>query len=321
MEEVWTMTKHNDDLKAAIDAMDLDKARRIFRDAQAEADAETYYLAAKIALDDEQKQEFLQKALELDPFHEKARAALKGDSQAAATSAPATTPSPAPTSVGAASPEDFVSATVKAPKGQTNLMLIPFEQGEVRTVVKDAATVYIVARYTDPYKRTWYNVVYQSTVSTAHGWLPGETLGDLHVRGQEIEPMDIPVTEFQFNKKDDFAQRLQHIQLIEIWGIGTPMAFAFVCHILFYSFEDFLMAVSCLGSVVGMLIAIGVAVRFYPGKGKEGAELIRIRKSLRSDYEVMRDDQRENMMMGAALQLGTNVITRRVADRKEITFK
>ncbi|MBD3251894.1 hypothetical protein GF380_05605, partial [Candidatus Uhrbacteria bacterium] len=193
------MTKHNDDLKAAIDAMDLDKARRIFRDAQAEADAETYYLASKIALDDEQKQEFLQKALELDPFHEKARAALKGDSQAQSSAPPV-----APAALQAANPEDFVSATVKAPEGQTNLMLIPFEQGEVRTVIKDGATVYIVSRYTDPEKQTWYNVVYQSTVSTAHGWLPAETLGDLHVRGQEIEPMDIPVTEFQFNEKDDF---------------------------------------------------------------------------------------------------------------------
>ncbi len=71
------MSERNADIKAAIDSFDLETARKLLRDSLPEADAETYYLASKVALDDEQKEEFLKKAIELDPFHEAARKALK----------------------------------------------------------------------------------------------------------------------------------------------------------------------------------------------------------------------------------------------------
>jgi hypothetical protein len=71
------MSSLNPQIKAAIDSFDTSHARELLRDAMKEADAETFYLASRVALDDDQKQEFLEKAVALDPFHEKARAALK----------------------------------------------------------------------------------------------------------------------------------------------------------------------------------------------------------------------------------------------------
>lgn len=83
------MSNLNPQIKEAIDSFDLPRARQLLRDALKEADAETFYLASRAALDDEQKHEFLQKALALDPFHEAARKAaqsLTASSGAAASS-------------------------------------------------------------------------------------------------------------------------------------------------------------------------------------------------------------------------------------------
>ncbi len=66
------------EIRAAIAANDLERARELLRQALREApDAETYYLASQVALSEAQKREFLDKALALDPFHERARLALE----------------------------------------------------------------------------------------------------------------------------------------------------------------------------------------------------------------------------------------------------
>ncbi|MDL1899461.1 hypothetical protein FBR02_01685 [Anaerolineae bacterium CFX9] len=71
------MSSLNPQIKDAIDSFDPNRARELLREAMKDANAETYFLASKVALDDDQKREFLEKAVALDPFHEKARAALK----------------------------------------------------------------------------------------------------------------------------------------------------------------------------------------------------------------------------------------------------
>jgi uncharacterized RDD family membrane protein YckC len=75
------------EIRAAIAANDLERARALLRQALRESpDAEMYYLASQVALSEAQKREFLDKALALDPFHEGARHAterLKLLSQAA----------------------------------------------------------------------------------------------------------------------------------------------------------------------------------------------------------------------------------------------
>lgn len=71
------MSELNTEIRNAIDTMNVDQARQLLRDALKNPDAETYYLASLVALNDKQKQEFLDKAIELDPFFDEAHKELK----------------------------------------------------------------------------------------------------------------------------------------------------------------------------------------------------------------------------------------------------
>jgi hypothetical protein len=67
------MSEYNTEIRKAIDSFDVEQARALLRDAlKQNADAETYYLASQVALNDSQKKSFLEKALGLDPFHRRA---------------------------------------------------------------------------------------------------------------------------------------------------------------------------------------------------------------------------------------------------------
>ncbi|PDW05059.1 hypothetical protein [Candidatus Viridilinea mediisalina] len=96
------MSKFNSQIQSAIDTFDADKARVLLREAlQDSPDAETYYLASLVAINAQQQRKFLDKALELDPFHPAAHAALEqldsGKGLSAAPSTPAEPPAaPAP---------------------------------------------------------------------------------------------------------------------------------------------------------------------------------------------------------------------------------
>lgn len=71
------MNPFNAQIKAAIDNFDVQQARDLLREAfKHEPDAETYYLAAQVAINPEQQQSFLEKAVALDPFHAAADANL-----------------------------------------------------------------------------------------------------------------------------------------------------------------------------------------------------------------------------------------------------
>lgn len=72
------MTDRLSDIRAAIDGFDVERARALLRDELREdPSAEAYYLASQVALNDDQRKKFLQESLTLDPFHEKAAAALE----------------------------------------------------------------------------------------------------------------------------------------------------------------------------------------------------------------------------------------------------
>lgn len=61
------------EIKESIALNDVSKARKLISIAlKDQPDADIYYLASQVALDENQKKEFLDKALELDPFHEEA---------------------------------------------------------------------------------------------------------------------------------------------------------------------------------------------------------------------------------------------------------
>lgn len=102
------MSSKNAEIKAAIDSFDLSRARELLREAMPEANADTFYLASRAALDDEQRTEFLERAVALDPFHEAARTALRQMKvPQSASAAPAPAPVAAP-SAPASAPSEYV---------------------------------------------------------------------------------------------------------------------------------------------------------------------------------------------------------------------
>lgn len=65
-------------IKQAIEDNELEKARQLLRPMlQNEPSSEVYYWASKVSVDQQQRQTFLEKAIELDPFHAEARKELK----------------------------------------------------------------------------------------------------------------------------------------------------------------------------------------------------------------------------------------------------
>ncbi|MFV9507784.1 MAG: hypothetical protein AB4911_24815 [Oscillochloridaceae bacterium umkhey_bin13] len=89
------MNPFNAQIKTAIDTFNVPQARELLREAlQHEPDAETYYLAAQVAINPEQQQSFLEKAVALDPFHAAAQTAL-AQLRATPSAAPTVAPPPA----------------------------------------------------------------------------------------------------------------------------------------------------------------------------------------------------------------------------------
>jgi hypothetical protein len=64
-------------VQEALDAGRLEDARELLRELLKTPDAETYYIAAQAAVTEQQKRDFLLKAIEIDPFHTKAHKALE----------------------------------------------------------------------------------------------------------------------------------------------------------------------------------------------------------------------------------------------------
>lgn len=61
------------EIKTAIDSFDMERARELLREAlKQNPSADVYYLASLAAVNEQQKKSFLEKAIELDPFHKDA---------------------------------------------------------------------------------------------------------------------------------------------------------------------------------------------------------------------------------------------------------
>lgn len=61
------------EIKVAIDSFDMEHARELLREAlKQNPSADIYYLASLVTVNEEQKTSFLEKAVELDPFHKEA---------------------------------------------------------------------------------------------------------------------------------------------------------------------------------------------------------------------------------------------------------
>src|SRR5690606_34928746 len=170
------MSALNAEIKKALDSFDIDRARELLRQALKEADAKTYFLASRAALDDTQKQEFLTKALELDPFHENARKALKTSSQI---------------SVKEEKSDEIILPTAKV-MTDTPLFVIPDIRGAKRTDIVSGKEVQVIAR--DP-KTRWINVTFITSVGQrTFGWILQENLGDLIYENKQALWSDLDIS-------------------------------------------------------------------------------------------------------------------------------
>jgi hypothetical protein len=342
------MSDLNAQIKAAIDSSDIGRARELLREAMKEANAETFYLASQVALDDEQKHEFLEEAVSLDRFHEASRRALREITQPKSATAPA--PSEAKQLLG----KDLVAGTVKSDSSEINLHAIPVETGLVVTTLRSESTVYLIARDDDS---KWFQVLYQSPIGIKYGWVNAAHIHDIQFNGNAINILDLPITNFELNSRDDVKLLIAEMRksppkgLRTINGaiVGVPgteqseninrkanihcgsvviivfLAMAGII-VMIFDYRSYLLGEVILLTFILAIVLVIYLMYMYSKLRREALEAdASIRESvtgwdkkfqrfhslqmaMRSEYEVMRDDQRRDAAIGFAAKLGANLV-------------
>lgn len=342
------MSNLNHQIKQAIDSFDMTRARELLRDAMKDASAETYYLASLVALDHEQKQEFLQKAIALDPFHEKARVALKEGVQAQPQHSPAV---PQSVSTSQLNPAMMVIAIVRGDVGEVSLRNIPVNSGLVVTTIRKEAQVFLIAR--DDYA-DWFQALYQSPLGIKYGWLRSDQIENIRFQNSAINTLDLPITNFELNTRDDVKQLIKDRKKVKNDIIKSWLGEADIKRISSIKGCSWIVAIaavfSCWGSLfisnnTPIALPIGLAVfvmlllgiAYYEIKVnnilKPSKELWKqqttrynqLQANMRSDYEMMRDDQRRDTAIGFAANLGATLLntaaSRYIPNRQNITLE
>jgi hypothetical protein len=323
--EVNLMSNLNDEIRAAIDTFDVDKARALLREAlNNNPDAETYYLASQVAIHEEQKRDFLVKATQLDPFHSEAHAALGATVQnkpaelAAPTqqeTALATTPPEPPAE---AKNTKLVTASVI---DETSLKVYPWGDAPDRTTLPAGA---IVIPMTRTESGNWLNVFYVGTTGREIvGWIEQSAMNQPRLADRDIEIKDFPITEFEFNGKQDiidFRKKLAaYHQKRHMPGaigaiIAAPLfflgmlAFAEPIFGIFFVFGIIALVVGLANNNKGPnLIAVNLGESWTGTTGGAHSwhkKLEALRRSKQSGQENQREDQARQLALGSAVVLG-----------------
>ncbi len=320
------MSSANYAIKVAIDSLDIETARSMLRDALKDADAETYYLASLVALDNEQKKGFLQKALELDPFHEKAHAALgENRNKNSESIQPEKTHSTSnPASVATIDIDQFITANVGGSNETVPMYVIPVETGLIRTQLRKDSRVLLVER---DERAEWFMCGYLSPVGQpVIGWIPYIHLKNITYMNSEIDFLDLPITRFE-----PYNTRAEVQKLIVEKKKKLKSTSALIAQIVFLSI--FSLIFNCLGlgmifsGVLGLLgitfIAMGILFFFLIFKiskqlkvvqefnlplNEELKRLDTLQKEIRNEYERLRDDQRITMGFQSGLDTAKNLV-------------
>lgn len=341
------MSSLNEQIRQAINSFDTEGARLLLRDAMKEADAETYYLASKVALDDDQKTEFLKRAVELDPFHEKARAALKAISPASAdeelSSVNISEIGKESDKPKAQNKQAFVVGRVTSDANDINIYILPINTSTVRTQVRKETEIYLLER---DIVGEYYRVIYASPAGMVDGWMKDDSISDIHVNNVVINPMDLPITKYDYHKREEVKNliSLKQKSITNPHQGGTCLGQLFLISGAIIALGSGVYGENWIWSAVFGAIGIVFGLFVFRGNNKKSTEwlemypaeyqskiqeqikrLNQIEKELRSDYEVMRDDQRRDALMSFGLNLGSNLITTAasnyIPDRKKVTVE
>lgn len=333
------MSNRNSEIKKAIDSFDTETARSLLREALKEANAETYYLASLVAIDNEQKRVFLQKSVDIDPFFEKSHEALKGYANTNLSGksnslendlAQKSTQS----AVISTNINQFITATTQGNSDNIPLYVIPIESGLIRTQLKRDTKVLLIER---DERAEWFLCGYLSQIGQPIiGWLPFLNIKDINYLGNEINLLDLPITRFEpYNSRYEVQQLIlgkkkkQNIStqttasgiillifsilLFLIGFVALIFGFASLVDGTGTSFLLIIIAFVFGIGFIGLLIA-GLS-EFSKGKiqpslpsNEEIKRLDMLQKNMRSEYERLRDDQRFTLGIQAGLDTAKNLI-------------
>lgn len=342
------MSTKNPEIQTAIDEMNIARARELLRDALSEANGETYYLAARVAIDDEQRLGFLQKSVELDPFNEKAYKELQNLKLKDTPSTPPPAPPPAPAEAVVAAP---VAAEPLQPKALTiqvkssqNLLRLPWPTAAVRSNMSSGTQAMPLGRTESG---NWINVLYVG--STGHevlGWILTRQAGQARYGNQEVRLMDLPITNFEYNTKQDMIdlKRLL-INFYQRKLLGAYLILVLIAGIYFYGIYDAMLSNFESGGdfttylvisgglfVIFLLLAITShssatneikyhlgegGLSHWNGTGFNKGRLDDLRRSKQSVTETMMEDQARI----AVMQIAGNMASRYISNKQEITIK
>ncbi len=328
------MSNKNSEIKKAIDTFDTETARALLREALKEANAETYYLASLVSLDDEQKRIFLQKSLEIDPFFEKSHEALKVYTNINTVSKPnlsenilaskSTLSSDITTDI-----TQYITATVEGDSDNIILYVIPIETGLTRTQLRKGTKTILIER---DERAEWFLCGYLSPIGQPIiGWLPSSNLHDANYSGNEINLLDLPITRFEpYNSRSEvqklIVEKKKKLKNYIAPAIGGSLFMLFACVSLGVSVSFFAAATqgtplySFLGCITGIAILFFSAMSILgfvnsakaqqhnPPFNEELKRLDLLQKDMRNEYERLRDDQRFTMGIQAGLDTAKNLI-------------
>ncbi|MDX2138165.1 MAG: hypothetical protein SF123_08715 [Chloroflexota bacterium] len=353
------VSKLNADIRDAIDGMYEERARELLREALKEADGETYYQASRVALDDNQKRMFLQKALDLDPFHARAYKEIQ-----ALTVRPVTATAPAqaviPTAqldvqpVIAPPPAPVVSVqsarepepppqpkTLLAKIGHsTTLYQYPWPKASIRSNVS-SNTVCIPLARTESGR--WINVLYVGT--TGHevlGWIEAHDLSEVKFGNNSVSLYDLPITQFEYNSKQDIVELMKKVQSSTVWaglwwGFAIlPLFYALIAGAIYRYDSPSQIAEAMTARYVGggllvLMILLGtVALRGGIAKISHNLggnafqwtqRLNNIRRGKQSATENMMEDQARIAAMAIGGSLANTYLSKKMTSKSDVTIR
>ncbi len=244
VERKLKMTDYHAEIRTAIDQFELEHAQQLLKQALKNPDAETYYLAARLAIDEEQRNDFLQKALALNPFHQKAQQVLKGPAN-----------------------DDKALLVASIRWADTKLYMIPNRHGGVKAMLYAPTKVMPIFRTGSG---NWIEVLYQDSKGTSVvGWLPKFAVGRITLDEQEISLMDLPVTNFELSNRNQLLEiqkfgigREKEPQSCMTWVI-TAIVFFFIGVIGAHGRSELMLKSGLFMMIMGVGV-IALAVVFMP---------------------------------------------------------
>lgn len=159
--------------------------------------------------------------------------------------------------------QNAVIGIVKSSESSLDLYKLPFVGSEVRTRVPNGSHVVMLARDKG---LEWFNVVYISTTGQPlPGWLKSTSISGIQYEGTPIEPMDLPVSRYEYNERAEVKLMLaiNQTKLTQKYNSGCVPALivGVVAGIAFGAiWELTVKSSSGFGAIAGFMLGIWLAI-------------------------------------------------------------